>query len=152
MSFLPSDFNPMVLILGTPADLRILSRTLRAFARVPAEVRLHENAGFGPTDTRVTLSPAVQAKGIEPVSLADKTFSWSLDAGTAEYFAELIDELTAPAMRSGSERLECCRIDEIPVKVSHGEFTDDFLLVKESDDGSIGVRRSAEPTLVTFRS
>ena len=42
IGFLPSDFNPMVLMLGEVEDLRLLAGVLRRFAREPADVRLDE--------------------------------------------------------------------------------------------------------------
>lgn len=42
IGFLPSDFNPMLLILGEQEDLRALGGVLRQFARDGKTVRLHE--------------------------------------------------------------------------------------------------------------
>ena len=43
-----------------------------------------------------------------------------------------IDQLALPSRAAGSEILECTTEEEIPVKISRGEYTDDFLV--EPDD------------------
>ena len=45
IGFLPSDFNPMVLMLGEAEDLRLLAGVLRQFAREQSDVRL-DRLGF----------------------------------------------------------------------------------------------------------
>jgi hypothetical protein len=116
--FLPSDFNPMVLVLGEAEDLHRLAATLRRFAREPADApldasQIHLTASDGPL-------------GIHP---ADKSgaFLWRLDAAHAQTFADQIDALAQPIRLAGSEILACTTEEEIPVKVSRGEYTDDFL-------------------------
>ena len=59
IGFLPSDFNPMVLMLGEAEDLRLLAGVLRQFAREQSDVRL-DRLGFctAPhTALTVTASP-----------------------------------------------------------------------------------------------
>jgi hypothetical protein len=57
-----------------------------------------------------------------------KYFSWRLSLGIAEEFRDLILDLSTEHHASGSETLQCGTIGEVPVKISHGEFTDDFLM------------------------
>jgi hypothetical protein len=118
IDFLPSDFNPMVLVLGEAEDLHRLAATLRNFARAPAEAPLEQS--------RVRLTASTGPLGIHP---ADEpgAFLWRLDAAHAETFADQIDSLAQPSRVAGSEILECTTEEEIPVKVSRGEYTDDFL-------------------------
>ena len=66
------------------------------------------------------------APGIQPI--ADNNFVWRLDAAQAGAFADQIDQLAIPSRAAGSEILACTTEEEIPVKVSRGEYTDDFLL------------------------
>lgn len=139
-SFLPSDFHPMVLILGEASDLKVLTRGLREFARSSSNVKLHETAGFAPSDTQLTLVSAAVAEGVRPVSVKDKVFRWVLDAEAAEYFADLVDELTQPDVKSGSQRLECELMGEIPVKISRGEFTDAFLVLSPGRTDALAIR------------
>ncbi len=125
IGFLPSDFNPMVLMLGEADDLRLLAGVLRRFARELVDVRL-DQLGFCNTPRAaitVTASPGVP--GIQPV--VDDGFLWRLDAAQAGGFADQIDRLAIPARTAGSEILECTTAEEIPVKISRGEYTDDFL-------------------------
>jgi hypothetical protein len=58
------------------------------------------------------------------------TFSWKLNDWQAARIAERIDLLTPADNKSGSEIFEVGSEGEIPVKVSRGEFTDDFLVSK----------------------
>jgi hypothetical protein len=118
VGFLASDFNPMVLILGEAEDLHRLTGILRRFARDQHDVLL------GPG---VTLTGSAGVPGIQP-SPEPSAFLWRLDADRADDFAERIDQLAQPSCAAGSEILECGSGEEIPVKVSRGEFTDDFLV------------------------
>jgi hypothetical protein len=127
IGFLPSDFNPMVLMLGESDDLRLLAGVLRQFAHGQAEVRLHDLGFCTGAQTRVTLTASAGQLGIEPLPEAG-SFLWRLDAERAATFADLVDQLAQPARRAGSEMLECATGEGIPVKVSRGEYTDDFLL------------------------
>jgi hypothetical protein len=53
---------------------------------------------------------------------------WKLNSWQAIRIAERIELLTPSDNKSGSEILEVGSEGEIPVKVSRGEFTDDFLI------------------------
>lgn len=124
--FLPSDFNPMVLMLGETDDLRALAAELRRFAREPAETRL-ETLAFcaAANETRIALAPAHDAQaGLHPQPGPGHAFRWHVDPRRAAGIADLLDTLADPASRSGSEILE---EGNIALKVSRGEYTDDFL-------------------------
>jgi hypothetical protein len=105
VGFLPSDFNPMVLILGESEDLFRLAATLRQFAHHPGELPL--------AASRISLTASAGPLGVH--AAGPGAFVWRLDA------------LAQPSRLAGSEILECTTADEIPVKVSRGEYTDDFL-------------------------
>jgi hypothetical protein len=105
-SYLPSDYHPMLLVLGTPQDLGVLAQWLRRMAETGADNSLSSIPSIEPSDTDVTLT------------FRDKALA----------FADRLENLCANGRRSGSEVLACDVIGEIPVKVSHGEFTDDFLV------------------------
>jgi hypothetical protein len=116
--FLPSDFNPMVLVLGEAEDLHRLAATLRWFAREPTDA---------PVETsQIRLTASDGPLGIHPAHEAG-TFLWRLDAAHAQAFADQVDALAQPTRLAGSEILACTTEEEIPVKVSRGEYTDDFL-------------------------
>ena len=127
IGFLPSDFNPMLLMLGEADDLRLLAGVLRRFAREQRDVRLEELGFCAGARTHVTLTASPGPLGIQPMSAAG-SFQWRLDPAKANEFAELIDQLALPSRAAGSELLACTTEEEILVKVSRGEYTDDFLL------------------------
>lgn len=119
IGFLPSDFNPMVLVLGEAEDLHRLAATLRRFARDPVDAPLDASC--------VRLTASDGPLGIHPENDDRDAFLWRLDPPHAHAFADQIDSLAQPTRVSGSEILECTTGEEIPVKVSRGEYTDDFL-------------------------
>jgi hypothetical protein len=125
VGFLPSDFNPMVLMLGEADDLRLLAGVLRRFAHEQADVRLDQLGFCASPRTAVTVTASPGAPGIQPT--VDDRFVWRLDADRATAFADEIDQLAMPSRIAGSEILECTTGEEIPVKVSRGEYTEDFL-------------------------
>jgi hypothetical protein len=58
----------------------------------------------------------------------ERGFRWLLNSWQAEKIAERIELLTRARQKSGSDIIELGVEGEIPVKVSLGEFTDDFLV------------------------
>ena len=126
VGFLPSDFNPIMLMLGEAEDLRLLAAVLRRFARERTDVRLNALGFCAAPNTPLTVTASPGASGVQPI--ADNTFVWRLDAAQAGKFADQIDQLAIPSRTAGSEILACTTEEEIPVKVSRGEYTDDFLL------------------------
>jgi len=133
IGFLPSDFNPMVLMLGESDDLRLLAGVLRRFAREPAEVPLRELGFCAAARTAITLTASSGAPGIQPAVGTDAGFVWRLDAQRAGAFADQIEQLAASSRVAGSELLACTTGEEIPVKVSRGEYTEDFLRGEDAD-------------------
>jgi hypothetical protein len=121
IGFLPSDLNPMVLALGEAEDLHRLAATLRRFAREPADTPLEASP--------IKLTASQGPLGVHPAG-EPGAFIWRLNAALAESFADRIDALAQPARLAGSDILECTTEEEIPVKVSRGEYTDDFLLAR----------------------
>lgn len=68
--------------------------------------------------------------GLHAVADAAGAFVWRLDAPCAAAFAELVEGLAVASRKAGSEMLECGieEAEEIPVKVSRGEYTEAFLV------------------------
>jgi hypothetical protein len=135
IGFLPSDFNPMVLMLGEAEDFRALSGVLRQFAREHEAVRLDRLAFCSEGGSVVTLQRATSATTApdedayrQGVATTPDGIAWRLDADQALRFAMQLDRLADPGRTAGSEMLECSTVEEIPVKASRGEYTEDFLL------------------------
>lgn len=137
VGFLPSDFNPMILMLGEAEDCRALGGVLRRFAREGQDVTF-SSLGFCQiigTDvllTAVSGPPGVQfCPGIQSCPSVqasnDHTFIWRVPRELADVFADRLDRLADPAHFAGSEDLDCTTETGIAVKVSRGEYTDDFL-------------------------
>lgn len=128
-AFLRSDFNPQILILGDREDLHRFAAELRGFA-VGTEDRyaLRQQPVAAP-DTRTSLV-LVRQPDIEGAQAAgaEGSFEWRLNAETIVQVADLVDALAAGDHPAGSQLLETGVDGEVPVNVSLGEFTDDFLV------------------------
>jgi hypothetical protein len=125
--YMPSDFQPIFLFIGEGPDLADLARLLRRFAEKPQEIAVGETIPGAKWSAPLMLAPADGAFGMR--DLGGK-FSWNLNDWQATRIAERIDLLTPADQKSGSEIFEVGSEGEIPVKVSRGEFTDDFLISK----------------------
>lgn len=128
-SYIPSDFNPMMLVLGEAEDLRQLAALLRIVARGGEAVPLEAASFSAPSDTSVLVAPGGGPSGLVAIDAAAKRFRWALDAAEAEAAADLVASLADPARKAGSEVIDPDPTGGgIPIKVSRGEFADDFLL------------------------
>lgn len=128
IGFLPSDFNPMVLMLGEAEDFRALAGVLRYFARDPIDTRIDRLAFCRPGGSALTVALAVDQTGVARHPADPDGFLWRLHADQAQDFADLVEGLAHPTRVAGSEFLACGTEEEIPVKISRGEYTEDFLL------------------------
>jgi hypothetical protein len=126
--YLPSDFNPMFLFLGERQDLTALAGLLRSFATSPRRLDVREQISSAKSRTTVQLVPAEDAAGDFGMKQNHEVFRWHLNAWQAEKIAERIELLTPAHQKSGSDIIELGVEGEIPVKISLGEFTDDFLV------------------------
>jgi hypothetical protein len=125
--YMPSDFQPIFLFIGEGPDLAALAKLLRRFAENPQEIVVGETIPDAKWSAPLTLAPADGEFGMRDLG---GTFSWKLNDWQAARIAERIDLLTPADNKSGSEIFEVGSEGEIPVKVSRGEFTDDFLVSK----------------------
>ena len=123
--YMPSDFNPLFLFIGEGADLAALAKLLRRFADHPQEIAVAERIpgatsqttfGAGACRRRVRHARSRRQLQLEAERLAGDAYRG------ADRSAD------AAGRDSGSEILEVGSEGEIPVKVSRGEFTDDFLI------------------------
>ncbi len=123
--YMPSDFNPMFLILGDDADLAALSAILARFARHPQPVPMSDHVPGFHARTPLTIRPSEREFGLRRTG---DDFAWCLNAWQAASIADRIAALASRETKSGSDIFEIGSEGEIPVKVSRGEFTDDFLV------------------------
>lgn len=131
IGFLPSDFNPMILMLGEAEDCRALSGVLRRFARDGEDVAFGDLGFCQVMGTDVLLTSAPGPAGVQ--GCEGHAFIWRVPPDMAAEFAERLDDLAEPACVAGSEALDCGTEDGIAVKVSRGEYTDDFLATAAPD-------------------
>lgn len=125
IAFLPSDFNPMILMLGEAEDCRALGGVLRRFARDGQDVAFSDLGFCQIVGDGLLLTAAPGPAGVQQCE--DHDFIWRVPADLATQFADRLDDLAGPGRPAGSEALDCGTEDAIMVKVSRGEFTDDFL-------------------------
>jgi hypothetical protein len=125
VGFLASDFNPMILMLGEAEDCRALAGVLRRFARDGADVVFADLGFCQGARTDVLLTTAPGPAGIQRCE--GHAFIWRVPHDLAADFAQRLDDLAEPGRVAGSEQLDCGTEDAITVKVSRGEYTDDFL-------------------------
>jgi hypothetical protein len=125
---MPSDFHPLFLFLGEGPDLAALARLLRRFAEQPQTFAVAERIPGAISRNKLVLTPADDGEfGMRDLG---GSFAWKLTDWQAQRIAERIELLTPEDDKSGSEILEIGSNGEIPVKVSRGEFTDDFLIAR----------------------
>jgi hypothetical protein len=125
--YMPSDFHPLFLFLGEGADLAALVKLLRRFAENPQEVIVKDRIPGATSRDVLMLAPADDEFGMRNLG---GRFAWKLTPWQAEKIAERIELLTPQDNKSGSEIVEIGSDGEIPVKISRGEFTDDFLVTR----------------------
>jgi hypothetical protein len=125
VGFLPSDFNPMLLMLGEAEDCRALGGVLRRFARDCADVAFADLGFVRLRGADVLLTAAPGPAGVQRCE--GHAFIWRVPQDLAADFAQRLDDLAEPGRVAGSEQLDCGTEDGIMVKVSRGEYTDDFL-------------------------
>ncbi len=131
MSHLPSDFHPLLLVLGDHTDLARFAEMLAAFARTGRPIQVGGEGGAFSTDTDVLLEPADGAPGRPRGLWRDPAkpgaLRWTLSRDEAGAFALEVAELANSNAPAGSVTLECGILNEIRVKVSVGEWEDEFL-------------------------
>jgi hypothetical protein len=125
IGFLPSDFNPMILMLGEAEDCRALGGVMRRFARDGQDVAFGDLEFCQVVGADVLLTAAAGPAGVQRCE--DHAFIWRVPPGMASGFADRLDNLAEPGCVAGSESLDCGTEHGIAVKVSRGEYTDDFL-------------------------
>jgi len=132
---MPSDFNPLFLFLGDDDDLAALARLLYEFARELRAINVRESLPDAGGRSQLTIIPG---EGLAPYGMRASSehnhFTWMLNSWQAGQIAARVEALTPPELKSGNDILELGLEGEIPVKVSRGEFTDNFLTPKHHLD------------------
>jgi len=132
MSHLPSDFHPLLLVLGDHTDIGRFAELLAAFARAGRPVKIGGDGGVFSTDTEVLLEPADgdpdRPHGLWRDAARPGALRWTLSRDEAGAFALEIAELANSNAPAGAVTLECGILNEIRVKVSVGEWEDEFLM------------------------
>lgn len=129
MGYMPSDFHPVLLVLGDHPDLQRFADTLAAFARDCGARRLAADGHVYSTDTEVALESTAGGRkyGLWPDANETGLLRWTLPSEDAAAFAGEVAELAQSGAPAGSVTLECDVLGEIKVKVSIGEWEDHFL-------------------------
>lgn len=126
--YMPSDFNALFLFLGDHDDLGALASLLRDFADEPRTIDVRSAIPSAGGRTPLTLVREEGSDASYGMRADDeKTFSWRLNSWQASQIAARIDALTPTDNKSGNDIFELGIPGEIPVKVSLGEFTENFL-------------------------
>lgn len=132
---MPSDFDPLFLFLGESEDFAAFADLLRRFSFTPRPIDIRaEIRGTGGRSS-LTIIPGEGPKaqyGLHATS-EDGSFAWILNSWQASEVAERIEALVPTALRSGSDIIEFGVDGEIPIKISKGEFTDNFLLSAQNE-------------------
>ena len=126
---MPSDYNPMFLFLGSREELTALAEVLRGFERDPAAIDVREALPEAGGRSHLVIIPGEGTDapyGLRPTP-EQNHFTWTLNAWQAGQIATRIEALTPGDLKSGNDIIELGLEGEIPVKVSRGEFTDNFL-------------------------
>lgn len=129
MGYMPSDFHPVLLVLGNHEDLGRFADMLDAFASDGTARKLAAEGHVHSTDTEVVLRSMHDEHryGLWQDAHDGGLLNWTLPREDAEAFAAEIAELAASGAPAGSVTLECDLLNEIKVKVSIGEWEDHFL-------------------------
>lgn len=130
MSFMPSDFHPILLVLGQAQDLMVLADALVKFSGRGGRLVLNDE-GVHSTDTRVELcehNPADSGKvGLWPDTPNGMSLEWRLPVDYARIFSDEVANLANSGEPAGSATLECDVLGEVRVKVSIGEWEENYL-------------------------
>jgi len=130
MSFMPSDFHPILLVLGRAEELMALADAFERFSETGGHLALND-AGLFSTDTRVALEECDPEAGVKPglwqSAPGSTDLVWRLPKRYAWIFANEVANLASSGEPAGSVTLECDVLGEIRAKVSLGEWEDSYL-------------------------
>jgi hypothetical protein len=126
--FLRSDFHPHFLILGERDDLKLLAAELLGLSKDGKQRRLEYAPGDSQSEIVLLVSCSEAPSGL--LRTDKKTFIWEVSSEHAAAFSEEILSVAEGEQPAGSAVLSVGRFDlqEIPVWISQGEFTDNYLV------------------------
>jgi len=134
MQFMPSDFDPQLLILGDKSDIAAFADILSQFSATGTPTSLNDSGIFSENTTAVLQELGRQADahlGLwpEPTGIVgEHELVWTLTRDHAKKFENDVRKVADGTKLSGSTVLEVEALNEIRAHVSIGEFEDNFLL------------------------
>lgn len=128
--YMPSDFHPLLLIVGERSDISQLQEFFYELSLNPHDVSIDELPFVSSTTFKVTVKfiDDKTSKGLILHRIPEKHLDWEIDKETATVFAEELRESIESDNKSGSCFLEIGYVGEIRAKVMFGEFDDSYLL------------------------
>ncbi|WP_349975846.1 hypothetical protein [Pseudomonas sp. WHRI 8519] len=128
--YMPSDFHPLLLIVGERSDVLQLQEFFDAFSVNPRDVDIKKLAFVTSAthDVTIKLVGDHKTRGLIFHRAPELYLEWEIDQETAGKFAEEIAESLESGDKSGSSFLEIGYVGEIRAKVMFGEFDDSYLL------------------------
>lgn len=127
--YMPSDFHPLLLIVGERSDVSELHRFFEGLSSHVTQTDMHELSFVSAASFPVVVIPS-DGQSIQGLSLQteSKGMWWEVSPHTASAFADELCEVLEAASNSGSCFLEIGYVGEIRAKVVFGEFDDSYLL------------------------
>lgn len=127
--YMPSDFHPLLLIVGERSDVLQLQRLFEDLSFKTTKTDMHELEFVAANSYPVVLifSDAQKVNGLA-LQGGNKGMWWEINPRTALTFANEIGEALRAGNNSGSCFLEIGYIGEIRAKVVFEEFDDSYLL------------------------
>lgn len=128
--YMPSDFHPLLLIVGERSDVSQLQEFFYALSINPRDIDIKELAFVTSAthDVTIKLVQDHRTRGLILHRTPELRLEWEIDRETAEMFADEIAESLESGNKSGSSFLEIGYVGEIRAKVMFGEFDDSYLL------------------------
>lgn len=128
--YMPSDFHPLLLIVGERSDISVLGDLFSSFSQSRHETRVDSLPSFGYQSIGITIVPvdSNDSRGVILSPEGGESMIWELSSDKALEYAEEIAEIVDGKSKSGSCFLEIGYVGEIRAKVVFGEFDDSYLL------------------------
>lgn len=121
IAYVKSDYHPCVLIHTDRSGLMEVSNFLYGLVGSTTEVELLGEGSEGHLSLRAVLNDRC-----EGISISSSGILWSISNNIALHYAEEVKAIYRSGEKSGSLFMEVGYLNEIPVKLTFGEFDDDF--------------------------